>query len=31
MKLGELLAILLFTGILITGIVYQLGIGHLIR
>ena len=31
MKLGELLAILLFTGILICGIVYQLGIGYLIR
>jgi hypothetical protein len=31
MKLGELLVILLFTGILIAGIVYQLGIGHLIR
>lgn len=31
MKLSELLAILLFTTILIGGIVYQLGLGHLIR
>lgn len=31
MKFGDVLALVVATAILIAGIVYQLGIGHLIR